>query len=133
MGQAITRPYNAINGAELAEIILHQMRKKMDDSGHFALQVTYPWIKNLKWTLEFTSYPREPETEKLSGEIPIETGRIPTEPQKTYQMTGELQGIGSEVSPDDVREQNEIGVPTPVRESTGIVERLLKAAGRAKK
>lgn len=127
------KAYNALNGAELLEIALKKMREAAEQSGHFDLMLTYPVIHSLKAKIWFEAYPIDPPTREVEVEVPVPSQKPdPKKPFKAYQAEGELQGVGSEVAPDEVRSNFGLGVPTPVRESAGIVERLMDAVGKRK-
>lgn len=129
-----TKAYNALNGAEVLEIALKKTREACEQTGYFDLMITYPVIQSLKVTVSFEAYPVDPPQRKVEVEVPVQSQKPdPKKALKTYQTEGELRGVGSEISPDQVRADFGMGVPTPVRESSGIVDRLLEMAGRAKK
>lgn len=130
MGVPIGAIFNAINGCEFLSMLLKMTEAACQNSGLFDLNTTYPIIKNAKVTIEFEAYPRDPEKETLVVPIPIPTKETePREPLKAYRLEEALQGVGSEIAPDDIRQRYDIPIPTPTRDAVGIVERL-KSIGK---
>lgn len=131
MPEPLTKAYNGINGAELLEIVVAKLRQECQQSGHFELMLTYPVIQNLKVTVSFSAYPLDPPERTVEVQVPAPSQKPdPKKPLKDFRVEGELRGVGSEVSPDQVRADYGLGVPTPVRESSGIVDRLMEAVGK---
>jgi hypothetical protein len=88
-------------------------------------------VKDLKWKITMVVYPHDPEKLEVEGTIPIATVYQPDPqgPQKPIELSAEYKNIGTEIAPDKLREDMEIGVPTPVREhGIGIVDRIVRAA-----
>lgn len=53
------RPFNAITGRELKEIILSELKRHLDADSRFANHVTYP-VFSYRWALAVNAYPSEP-------------------------------------------------------------------------
>jgi hypothetical protein len=53
------KPYNALSGAEIKEIILSEMRRQLEADDRFRQHVTYPLV-SWSWKLAVNVYPNEP-------------------------------------------------------------------------
>lgn len=69
------RLFNALNGRELAEIILAQVKAELHANYHMKQHLTYPRVK-FKWNLTVEAYPLDPPEFVLSteGEVIAQVG-----------------------------------------------------------
>ena len=112
------KPFSALTGDEIREIVLKQISEKMESDTSFAPHLTYPVVE-WEWTLSLRSYPaRDDKGIHLQTEGRAEsTGTLP--PLAEDPLTSELtEGHKTDV-PDETREEFGIPVTTPARNPQG--------------
>ena len=131
--------FNSLNGHELLEILLKEIRKDMENSGAFAQNIAYPWIK-AAWMINMTTYPqRAPDADPIpvvngDFEAQVEGGK-----QESPDAFAEVQ-IARDVplvidTPDQARAEADLPIPTAVPlPNVGVVDKPVKQqkAGKGK-
>lgn len=118
------RPYYALNGDEVVEIIKKEVERSMLNSGKFGISRSFPQV-SWKWTLEMDVYPSEPPTSKIETKGTKKVSEPNDRPELVVLEDGK-EGIGEKISPDQVRVDEGLKMPNPVqKKGAGIVDELL--------
>ena len=121
----MSRPYYALNGNEVVEIIRSEVERALEASGKFGIAKTFPQV-SWKWTLEMDVYPSEPR----QFEIKVEGKKKASDPVPGLEplhmmIEGGREDIGKKISPDQVRKEEGIPLLHPVQKKGGIVDELM--------
>lgn len=119
----MARPYYALNGKEVVEIIKNEVEAALNASGKFGVAKTFPQV-SWKWTLEMEVYPSEPKQFEVKTSGTKKVSEPALEPLSVI-LEGGKQGIGETVSPDQVRKDEGIPLMQPVAKKGGIVDELM--------
>lgn len=122
----MSRPYYALNGREIIEVVTGEVKQYMEKSGDFPAHRTFPEV-SWKWQIEFTVYPAEPPSVKVKGEGLTRADDPKGEPVPV-KLEGGRGGIGKSVAPDQVRVEAGIPLSKPVTKAgMGTVDELMKS------
>lgn len=117
------RPYYALNGQEIIEIIKAEVELAMNNTGKFTLARAYPQV-SWKWKLEMEVYPAEPSKFEVESHGHKKVSD-PKHAAEKLSVEGGRTGIGESVSPDQVRVESKMPLMHPVAKKTGIVDELM--------
>jgi len=110
------RLFNALNGAEVKEIILADIRRAMEDDMQFQKHLTYPKVE-WTWQLTVKASPTEPPQfrQQAEGEITVKQA----EPEVTVLSGGRSVTKSAEQAdaqaPDEARRDGGLPVPSPTK------------------
>lgn len=131
--------FNPLNGTELMEVIIADIRRAMIESGEFSQNLTYQWIK-YDYKIKMVSYPKnsaedEPQEVVTGGaafpdpDFPpldidaVDTQRLFLEPDAPVIVD----------TPDQARVDADLPLPTPVPVvNVGIVDKPIRQAKKGK-
>jgi len=117
------RPYYALNGNEIIDVILSEVRKSLEASGKFGIAKTFPQV-SWNWRLEMDVYPSEPSKFEVSATGGKKTGETTLEPLSVA-LEGGKDGVGVKIAPDQVRSDEGLQLMQPVQKKGGIVDELM--------
>jgi len=134
------RPYNALNGLELKQVILKQIETHLDATGEFMAGVTFPCV-DISWNVSLKVYPKENPHIEAHGEISEKVEGFNPRNRKPVELelAQNTLGIGAQVVGDPAKENVELrpGVsPDTMRTEAGLPvlkPELTKAAGMVEK
>ena len=128
----MNRPYFALNGYEIIDVVLSELKKSMLASGQFPIHKTFPEV-SWKWSIEFQVYPSEPKVMKYKHE-----GReFKDEPRlgpKQVTLEGGREDVGKTIAPDRVRVEEGLKLAKPVtKRNVGTVDELVDSLEQTQK
>jgi hypothetical protein len=109
------KPYNALNGREVMEIILNEMRRQLEADTRFTQHQTYPLI-SWSWKLAVNVYPNEPN--KWEASVGPKTIGDPEASHELAEVQIDLGTSRDVTAPagqtaDSARRDGGIAVPSP--------------------
>jgi hypothetical protein len=109
------KPYNALNGREIMEIILSEMRRQLEADYRFKQNLTYPLV-SWEWKLAMNVYPNEPSS--LEAKIGPKTIGDPNAAETIAEVQIDLGNSRDVTAPagqtaDGARRDAGIAVPSP--------------------
>jgi hypothetical protein len=117
------RIFNALNGAEVKQIILADIDKAMDGDQQFQKHLTYPQVE-WTWKLTVKAYPSEPP--QFGAEAAGEGTVKATEPEIVVLEGGRAVTKSDQnpdaQAPDDVRREAGVPVSMPTKTPGGWVD-----------
>lgn len=128
----MNRPYFALNGLEIVDVVISELKKSMLTSGNFPVNKTFPEV-SWKWSIEFEVYPSEPKFmhHKHEGREFKDEPRIG--PNKVT-IEGGREGVGKTVAPDKVRIEEGLKLSKPVtKRNVGTVDELVDSLEQTQK
>jgi hypothetical protein len=112
--------FNALNGLEVPEVILNEVRRAFEQYPDFAQHITFPRV-SWKWRLEMEVYPREPALIRIESEGQSGLAEFAPEPgEKARRIC--FVGEREVTAPDQVRDEEGLAVSQPRRTPLGIVD-----------
>lgn len=122
------RVFNALNGTEVKEIILAEIRKAMEGDEQFQKHLTYPKVI-WEWKLRVEAHPSQPSefSQEAQGEVAVR----PAEPEvvvfQGHRTVTKSTAEPEAEAPDEARTAAGLPVPTPVKTSGGWAEQPVMA------
>ena len=120
----MNRPYYALTGPELIDVIVAEFRKKAEASGYFPLNKTFPQV-SWDFTCEVELYPAEPPkyVVHVAGSEKRE-GRVAEAIKGT--ISGGRKDVGKVIAPDQVRVEAGMKISKPVtKPGMGTIDELV--------
>lgn len=117
----IPQPFNALNGLEAIDVILHQIKTKLLETGEFRPHITLPWIQ-LDWKVSLTVHPQQQKSDP-PGIVVEDTAYVGNvDLSNPDVVTYDLANREVIDTPDKTRQENGLipKVPTPVKGDTSI-------------
>lgn len=128
----MNRPYFALNGHEIVDVVISELKKSMLASGSFPIHKTFPEV-SWKWSIEFEVYPSEPKVMKHQ----MEGREFKDEPRigpKQVTLEGGREDVGKAIAPDKVRVEEGLKLAKPVtKRNVGTVDELVDSLEQTQK
>lgn len=116
-----SKTFSALNGAEIIEIFLKQIREAMEADDSFSSHLTFPVVEG-NWRLEFRFYPGRNAVTPIVVETAIKAQGQGTLPELGEPVSGEATGSLITDAPDQARVENGLPVPAPERVGGNFVD-----------
>lgn len=122
---------NALTGEEVLTITLEDIKRKLNQDMDFHGHITAP-IVEVAWNVVVSVYPREPMTKIYKGDV--KSGETPAADEvpvtKDFGSKWTCDSSENAKTPDGVRTDFDLSIPTPEKTSAGVTADVMRKAGR---